>query len=41
VAELIGGWILLRAIELRIAVFARGCPDEVVLAAARATLPTQ
>ncbi|MET4638843.1 hypothetical protein ABIE24_002081 [Mycetocola sp. 2940] len=38
IAERIGGWILQRDIDRRIAGFARGCSDPVVLAAARKTL---
>lgn len=38
VAERIGGWILQRDIDRRIAGFARGCVDPVVLAAARQAL---
>lgn len=38
VAERIGLWLLQRDIERRIAGYARGCRDEVVLAAARTSL---
>ena len=39
VAEPVGQWLLGREIRRRIAAFAAGCSDPVVLAAADATLP--